>query len=159
MKRLVILMLSILLSFPAFSQTVVTNPIPYLTLTLRSVQTLQTDVELTFLITNTSPSELPVSLIGGFYQDGTAGTVAYDSEGNIYQYHDILVSIGNNSYNDQTSLASFPSNVPVKCHLLIRNVDPEATFMSKIKLCVLSDALDIRTSGICFHIDNVNFRN
>ena len=105
-----------------------------------------------------SSSEVLVNLVGGIYQTGMGGSVAYDNDGNVYELGSILVSVANKSLTDQYSAMTFPSKVPVKCHILIKNVAKEADSFTKVKLCVLCPQLDVKSIGACFELNNVSFK-
>ena len=112
MKKLITLISALLLCLAAMAQTTVTAPSQHLKLQLKSAAVVGSDVELTFLVSNTSANETVINLVGGIYQTGMAGSVAYDNDGNVYELSDILVSVGNKSYTDQYSAGSFPAKVP-----------------------------------------------
>ena len=158
MKRLILSLLAVILCSQAFAQTSVTTPSQSLKLQLKGARAVGNDVELTVLLTNLAASEVVVNLVGGMYQTGMAGSVAYDNEGNVYELGNVLVSVGNKSYTDQYCAGSFPGRVGVKCHILIRNVSKDASVISKLKLCVLCPQLDIKSTGICFELNEVNFK-
>lgn len=142
----------------AAQQISVTSPSQSLKLEQKSAKVVGNDVELTFLVTNLSADEAVINLVGGQYQTGMSGSVVYDGEGNIYEHTDVLVSVGKKAYTEQYSAGSFPSGVPVKCHLIVRNIDKDATSLAKVKLCVLSPQLGISNTGICFELNNVSFK-
>lgn len=142
----------------AAQQISITTPSQALKLQYKASRILGNDVELTFLVTNLSDNEAVINLVGGQYQTGMSGSVVYDSEGNIYEHTDVLVSVGKKALTEQYSAGNFPSNVPVKCHLVVKNVDKEATALAKVKLCVLSPQLGIANTGICFELNNVSFK-
>ena len=159
MKKLTSILASLLLCVAAFAQTTtITTPSRDLKLQLRDVQMLGSDVEITVLLTNLSQDEVLINLVGGIYQTGMGGSVAYDNDGNIYELQRVQVSVGNKNLTDQYSATTFPSAVPVKCHILIRGVAKEATAIAKVKLCVLCPQLDIKNTGACFELNNVSFR-
>jgi len=158
MKKLIAIFASLLFAAAAFAQTSITTPSKDLRLQLRDVQMLGSDVELIVLLTNTSSEEAIINLVGGIYQTGMGGTVAYDNDGNVYELQRIQVSVANKNLTDQYSAYTFPSGVPVKCHILIRGVAKEATAFAKIKLCVLCGQLDIKNTGACFELNNISFR-
>ncbi|MBO4671865.1 MAG: hypothetical protein J5640_08525 [Bacteroidales bacterium] len=158
MKRLTAIFITLLLAAAAFAQTTVTTPSKDLKLQLRDVQTLGSDVEITVLVTNLSQNEVLLNLVGGIYQTGMGGSVAYDNDGNVYELGRVQVSVANKNLTDQYSATVFPPSVPVKCHILIKGVAKEATAMAKVKLCVLCPQLNIQNTGICFELNNVSFR-
>ena len=158
MKNLIAILSALLLCLGAMAQTTVTSPSQNLKLQLKSAAVVGNDVELTYLVTNTSANETVINLVGGIYQTGMAGSVAYDNEGNVYELADILVSVGNKSYTDQYSAGSFPANVPVKCHLLVKGIAGESRSLTKVKLCLLAPELNVASAGACFEINNVSFR-
>ncbi|MBR1539399.1 MAG: hypothetical protein IJ636_07835 [Bacteroidales bacterium] len=158
MKRLFFSLLAVLLCTGAFAQTSVTTPSQNLKLQFKGARTVGNDVELTVLLTNLSANEVVINLVGGMYQTGMAGSVAYDNDGNVYELGNVLVSVGNKSFTDQYCAGSFPGKVAVKCHVLVKNVAREASSLSKLKLCLLCPQLDIRNTGICFEINDVNFK-
>lgn len=148
----------LLLATAAFAQSVsVTTPSQNLKLQFKSAERSGNDVVLTILVTNLSSSEQIVNLVGGQYQTGMAASIAYDNDGNVYELGNILVSIGNKSYSEQYCASSFPAGVPVKCHVMVKNLAPQASSFSKLKLCVLSPELDVKSVGACFEINNVSF--
>ena len=148
----------LLLGAAAFAQTTITTPSKDLRLQLRDVQQLGSDVEVTVLLTNLSQNEALINLVGGIYQTGMGGSVAYDNDGNIYELQRVQVSVANKNLTDQYSATSFPAGVPVKCHILVKGVAKEATALAKIKLCVLCPQLDIKNIGACFELNNISFR-
>lgn len=160
MKKIATLLAGMLLfAAAAFAQTPsVTTPSQNLRLQYKGARVIGNDVELTVTITNLSSEEVVLNLVGGTYQNGMAGSVAYDNDGNIYELNNILVSVGNKSYTEQYSSTAFPSQVPVKCHVFIRGVDKAANLFSKVKLCLLCPQLDIRNTGIHFEINNVSIK-
>lgn len=158
MKRLILSLLAVVLCTVAFAQTSVTTPSQNLKLQFKGARTVGSDVELTVLVTNLSANEVVLNLVGGMYQTGMAGSVAYDNDGNVYELGNVLVSVGNKSYTDQYCAGNFPGKVAVKCHVLVKNVAKEASAIAKLKLCLLCPALDIRNTGICFELNDVNFR-
>ena len=158
MKKLITLISALLLCLGALGQTTVTAPSQNLKLQLKNAAVVGNDVELTFVVSNTSAKETVINLVGGIYQTGMAGSIAYDNEGNVYELSDILVSVGNKSYTDQYSAGSFPANVPVKCHLLVKGMAKEAKSLTKVKLCLLAPELNVASAGACFEINNVSFR-
>ncbi len=158
MKRISAIFVSLLLCVAAFAQTSITTPSKDLRLQIRDVQLKGSDVEVTVLLTNLSPNEVLINLVGGIYQTGMGGSVAYDNDGNVYELQSIQVSVGNKNLTDQYSATNFPSGVPVKCHILVKDVAKEATAIAKIKLCVLCPQIDIKNIGACFELNNVNFR-
>lgn len=148
----------LLLGAAAFAQTTITTPSKDLRLQLRDVQQLGSDVEVTVLLTNLSQNEALINLVGGIYQTGMGGSVAYDNDGNVYELQRVQVSVANKNLTDQYSATSFPAGVPVKCHILVKGVAKEATALAKIKLCVLCPQLDIKNIGACFELNNISFR-
>ena len=158
MKRLTAIFIMLLLGAAAFAQTTITTPSKDLRLQLRDVQQLGRDVEVTVLLTNLSQNEALINLVGGIYQTGMGGSVAYDNDGNVYELQRVQVSVANKNLTDQYSATSFPAGVPVKCHILVKGVAKEATALAKIKLCVLCPQLDIKNIGACFELNNISFR-
>lgn len=160
MKKIAAILAGMLLfAAAAFAQTPsVTTPSQNLRLQYKGARAVGNDVELTVVITNLSPDEVVLNLVGGTYQTGMAGSVAYDSEGNIYELNNVLVSVGNKSYTEQYSATAFPSQVPIKCHIFVRGVDKSADKFAKVKLCVLCPQLDIQSTGIHFEINNVSIK-
>lgn len=159
MKKVITLIAtSLLIATAAQAQMSITTPSQSLKLTFKGAQTVGDDVELTLLITNLAEAETVVNLVGGQYQTGMSGSVAFDTEGNIYELADVLVSMGNKSYTEQYSACSVPAGVPVKCHVLVKNVDKAATALTKVKLCVLAPQLGVTASGVCFELNNVSFK-
>ncbi len=158
MKKVFTILACLLFAAAAFAQTTITTPSRDLKLQLRSVQQLGSDVELTVLLTNLSQDEVLVNLVGGIYQTGMGGSVAYDDDGNVYELQRVQVSVANKNLTDQYSATTFPPSVPVKCHILVRGVAKEATALAKVKLCVLCPQLDIKNTGACFELNNVSFR-
>lgn len=156
MKRIFLLIIAAVFSTAMFAQTVST-PTDNLLLILKSVQKTGNDVEINGLLTNCSQSEIVVSLVGGQYQNGVPGSVAYDNEGNIYELHDILVAVARKAYTEQYSSVTIPSGVSIKVRMCIKNLDQEATELSKIKLCILSSELAIENTGVCFEMNNIPF--
>jgi hypothetical protein len=158
MNKIIAILVSLFFAATAFAQTSITTPSRDLRLQLRDVQQLGSDVEVTVLLTNLSQNEVLINLVGGIYQNGMGGSVAYDNDGNVYELQRIQVSVGNKNLTDQYSATSFPAAVPVKCHILVRGVAKEATALAKIKLCVLCPELSITNTGACFELNNVSFR-
>ena len=158
MKKLTAILVMLLLGVVAFAQTTITTPSKDLRLQLRDVQMLGNDVEITVLLTNISKDEVLINLVGGIYQTGMGGSVAYDNGGNVYEPQSVMVSVANKNLTDQYSATSFPADVPVKCHILVKDVAKEATALNKIKLCVLCPQLDIKNIGACFELNKINFR-
>lgn len=158
MKKLTAILVMLLLGVVAFAQTTITTPSKDLRLQLRDVQLLGNDVEITVLLTNISKDEVLINLVGGIYQTGMGGSVAYDNDGNVYELQSVMVSVANKNLTDQYSATSFPADVPVKCHILVKDVAKEATALNKIKLCVLCPQLDIKNIGACFELNKINFR-
>jgi len=158
MKKLTAILVMLLLGVVAFAQTTITTPSKDLRLQLRDVQLLGNDVEITVLLTNISQDEVLINLVGGIYQTGMGGSVAYDNDGNVYELQSVMVSVANKNLTDQYSATSFPADVPVKCHILVKDVAKEATALNKIKLCVLCPQLDIKNIGACFELNKINFR-
>ena len=158
MKKLTAIFVMLLLGAVAFAQTTITTPSKDLRLQLRDVQMLGNDVEITVLLTNISKDEVLINLVGGIYQTGMGGSVAYDNDGNVYELQSVMVSVANKNLTDQYSATSFPADVPVKCHILVKDVAKEATALNKIKLCVLCPQLDIKNIGACFELNKINFR-
>jgi len=157
-KVLTTLSAMLLLATAAFAQTIsVTTPSQNLKLQFKAAERAGNDVVLTIQVTNLSAQEEIVNLVGGQYQTGMPASIAYDNDGNVYELNNILVSVGNKSYSEQYCAASFPSGVPVKCHVRVKNLAPEATSLVKLKLCVLSPELDVKSVGACFEINNVAF--
>ena len=157
-KLLAIISALILWAGAAFAQTTVTTPSQSLKLQYKGARAIGSDIELTVVVTNVSASETVVNLVGGSYQTGMAGSIVYDNEGNIYERGNVLVSVGNKSYTEQYSAGSFPSKVPVKCHILVRNVAAEAASFAKVKLCVLCPEIDIRNTGVCFELNDLRIK-
>ena len=158
MKKLTAIFVMLLFGVVAFAQTTITTPSKDLRLQLRDVQMLGNDVEITVLLTNISKDEVLINLVGGIYQTGMGGSVAYDNDGNVYELQSVMVSVANKNLTDQYSATSFPADVPVKCHILVKDVAKEATALNKIKLCVLCPQLDIKNIGACFELNKINFR-
>lgn len=159
MKKLLSIISALLVfAAAAFAQTTVTTPSQNLKLQYKGARVVGNDIELTVVITNLSSAETVVNLVGGTYQNGAAGSIVYDSEGNIYEQGNVLVSVGNKSYTEQYSAGSFPSKVPVKCHVRVRNVASEASHFAKVKLCVLCPQLDIRNTGVCFELNELRIK-
>ncbi|MBO4565937.1 MAG: hypothetical protein J5695_01780 [Bacteroidales bacterium] len=158
MKKFIAIFALLLFAVAAFAQTSITTPSKDLRLQLRDVQMLGSDVEITVLLTNNSQNEVLINLVGGIYQTGMGGTVAYDNDGNVYELQRVQVSVANKNLTDQYSAYTFPAGVPVKCHILVKGVAKEATAFAKIKLCVLCAQLDIKNTGACFELNNVSFR-
>ena len=158
MKRIITLLSAIVLFAGIASAQSITTPSQDMKLQLKGIRVSGNDVELTVLLTNASAEEAVVYLVGGFYQTGMAGSIAYDNEGNIYELSDVLVSVGNKGFTEQYCAGNFPSKVPVKCHVLVRNVAPEAKAFAKLKLCFLCTQLDLKNTGICFELNDVKFR-
>ena len=158
MKKLTAILVMLLLGVVAFAQTTITTPSKDLRLQLRDVQLLGNDVEITVLLTNISQDEVLINLVGGIYQTGMGGSVAYDNDGNVYELQSVMVSVANKNLTDQYSATSFPADVPVKCHILVKDVAKEATALNKIKLCVLCPQLDIKNIGACFELNKIIFR-
>ena len=158
MKKLFTIIAALLFGVMAFAQTTATTPSQDLKIQYKSSRLVGYDVELTVLVTNMSSSEVLVNLVGGIYQTGMGGSVAYDNDGNVYELGSILVSVANKSLTDQYSAMTFPSKVPVKCHILIKNVAKEADSVTKVKLCVLCPQLDVKSIGACFELNNVSFK-
>lgn len=156
MKRTIFLLVSFFIGISAFAQTIST-PTDNLMLILKNVQKTGTDVEMTALVTNCSQQEIVLNLVGGQYQTGMSGSVAYDNEGNIYELGDVLVAVGRKAYTEQYCGVTIPSGVSIKCRFCIRNVDPAAAEFSKIKLCVLCNELALDSTGICFELNNIRF--
>ena len=156
MKKIGLLLASILFSSVMFAQTIAT-PTDNLRLILKSVQKVGNDVELTGIVTNCSKQEIVLNLVGGQYQTGMVGSVAYDNEGNIYELGDMLVAVGKKAYTEQYCGVSIPSGVGIKCRFCVKNVDPAATELSKIKICVLCTELMLDSTGICFELNNIRF--
>lgn len=154
MKRIVLILLAFLFSMSLSAQTIST-PTDNLMLILKSVQKTGTDVELSALVTNCSTQEIVFNLVGGQYQTGMSGSVAYDNEGNIYELGDMLVAVGKKAYTEQYCGVTIPSGVSVKVRVCIRNVDPLATELSKIKVCILCNELALDSTGICFELNNI----
>ena len=142
----------------AAQQISVTSPSQSLKLEYKSASVNGADVELTFLVTNLSDNEVVINLVGGQYQTGMGGSVVFDSEGNLYEHTDVQVAVGKKAFTEQYSAGSFPSHVPVKCHLTVKNVDSAASALTKVKLCVLSPQLGISNTGICFELNNISFK-
>ena len=158
MKRLILTLAALVVAVSGFAQISVTTPSQNLKLQFKGARTSGSNVEVTVLVTNLSDSEVVLNLVGGQYQTGMSGSVAYDNEGNVYELGNILVSVGNKSYSDQYCAGSFPSKVPVKCHILIKDISREASALTKIKLCLLCPQLGIQNTGICFELNDVNFK-
>ncbi|MBR1633078.1 MAG: hypothetical protein IJ686_04925 [Bacteroidales bacterium] len=160
MKKLILAVSALLaMTIAAEAQQIsVTSPSQALKLEFRGAKAVASDVELTFLVTNLSENEAVINLVGGQYQNGASGSVVYDNEGNIYEHTDVIVAVGKKALTEQYSAGSFPSNVPVKCHLVVKNIDSYATTLAKVKLCVLSPQLGITNTGICFELNNVKFK-
>ncbi len=157
MKKITLLIASILLSTLAFAQTVV-SPTSDLAISIKSVAKNGSDVEIITLLTNKSASEVVVNLVGGQYQTGMSGSVAFDNEGNIYELGDVLVAIGKKAYTEQYCGVSVPAGVAVKCRICIKDVDSAANTLSKIKLCVLCPELSVDSTGMCFELNDVKFQ-
>jgi len=157
-KFLSIIAASLLFATAAMAQMSITTPSQSLKLAFKGAQVVGDDVEITLLLTNVADAESVVNLVGGQYQTGMSGSVAFDNEGNIYEIGDVLVSIGNKSYTEQYSAYSLPAGVPVKCHVLVKGVDKAATSLTKVKLCVLAPQLAVTAAGVCFEINNVSFK-
>ena len=158
MKKLLTIISALLFGVMAFAQTTATTPSQDLKIQYKNSRLVGYDVELTVLVTNMSSSDVLVNLVGGIYQTGMGGSVAYDDDGNVYELGDVLVSVGNKSLTDQYSALTFPSRVPIKCHVLVKNVAKEASAFSKVKLCVLCPQLDVKSIGACFELNNVSFK-
>ncbi len=158
MKKITTIIVALLLGVAAFAQTTITTPSKDMRLQLRDVQLLGSDVELTVLLTNLSQGEVLINLVGGIYQTGMGGSVAYDNDGNVYELQRIQVSVANKNLTDQYSAYTFPPSVPVKCHILVKGVAKEATALAKVKLCVLCPQLEVKSTGACFELNNVSFR-
>jgi len=156
MKRTIFLLIAFFFSISAFAQTIGT-PTDNLMLILKNVQKNGSDVELSALVTNCSQQEIVLNLVGGQYQTGMSGSIAYDNEGNIYELGDVLVAIGKKAYTEQYCGITIPSGVSVKCRMCIKNVDAVANEFSKIKLCVLCNELALDSTGICFELNNIRF--
>ena len=154
MKKIATILAGMLLfAAVAFAQTPsVTTPSQNLRLQYKGARAIGNDVELTVTITNLSQDEVVLNLVGGTYQNGMAGSVAYDNDGNIYELNNILVSVGNKSYTEQYSSTAFPSQV------FVRGVDKSANVFSKVKLCLLCPQLEIRNTGIHFEINNISIK-
>ena len=142
----------------AAQQISITSPSQALKLEYKSAKVLGADVELTFLVTNLSENEIVLNLVGGQYQTGMGGSVVFDSEGNLYEHTDVQVAVGKKAFTEQYSAGIFPSNVPVKCHLTVKNVDTAASALTKVKLCLLSPQLGITNTGVCFELNNISFK-
>ena len=158
MKKLITIIAFVMIAAMSFAQTTVTTPSKDIKLQLRGIRQLGDDVELTLLVTNLSNAEAVVNLVGGIYQNGAGGSVAYDNDGNVYELSRVLVSVANKTLTDQYSATAFPPQVPVKCHLLIKNVAPEATAFTRINICVLCPQLSLNNIGARFEINNVSFK-
>lgn len=156
MKKTLLILALALFGAVASAQTIVT-PTDNLMLILKNVQKTGNDVELTALVTNCSQQEIVLNLVGGQYQNGMAGSVAYDNEGEIYELGDMLVAVGRKAYTEQYCGVTIPSAVSVKCRILVKNVVPEATQFNKIKLCLLCPELGIENTGVCFELNNIVF--
>lgn len=150
-------MAMVLFAGVASAQTI-TTPTQNLKLQYKGSRVIGNDVELTVLITNTASDDVTVYLVGGLYQTGMSGSIAYDNEGNINEMADVLVSVGNKSLTEQYCAGVFPAKVPVKCHILVRNVAKEARVFAQIKLCFLCPQFEINNTGICFELNNISFR-
>lgn len=158
MKRLIITLAVMFLAISAFAQISVTTPSQNLKLQYKSARVEGNNVELTVLVTNLSDTEVVLNLVGGLYQTGMSGSVAYDNDGNVYELGNMLVSVGNKSFSDQYCAGNFPAKVPVKCHILVRGIAREASSLTKVKLCVLCPQLGIQNTGICFELNNISFK-
>lgn len=156
MKKILLLLASILFGTAMFAQTIET-PTDDLLLILKNVEKIGADVELTGLLTNCSNQEVVINLVGGQYQNGMTGSIAYDNEGNIYELGDMLVAVGKKAYTEQYCGVTVPSGVAVKVRMCIKNLDPEATELSKIKFCILCPELMIDSTGVCFELNNIRF--
>lgn len=158
MKKLFLLIVSLFVTVGVFAQTTAVTPSQDLKIQLKGAKAIGNDVELTVLVTNLSAGEVLVNLVGGIYQTGMGGSTAYDNDGNVYELGDVLVSVGNKSLTDQYSALTFPAKVPIKCHVLVKDVAKEATAFAKVKLCVLCPQLDVKNIGACFELNNVSFK-
>ena len=158
MKRFFTLLSAMVLFAAAAAAQSVTTPTQNLTLQYKGARAVGNDVELTVVLMNNSASEVVLNLVGGVYQTGMAGSIVYDNEGNIYELSNVLVSVGNKSLTEQYCAGNFPSKTPVKCHILVKGVASEAASFAKVKLCFLCPQLDIKNTGICFELNNLNIR-
>lgn len=156
MKKALLVIATLLVSAVAFAQSVAT-PNAGLQLNIKGIQKAGGNVEITFLLTNKSNSEAVVNLVGGQYQTGMSGSIAYDNEGNIYELGDVLVAVGKKAYTEQYCGVSIPAGVGVKCRACIKNVDPAATQLSFLKLCFLCPQLQINNTGVGFEITGIKF--
>ena len=136
----------------------VTTPNSKLQLQVKGVEYKNHNAEITVLISNQSDDEIMLNLVGGQYQTGMAGSIAYDDDGNVYELGNVQVSMANKSFTEQYCGINLPSKVPVKCHILIKNVNEAATELMKIKLCILCPALAINNTGVCFEINHVSLK-
>lgn len=159
MKKLLITVIAaVAFGAVAFAQTTATTPSQDLKIQLKDSRIVGEDVELTLPVTNLSSSEVLINLVGGIYQTGMGGSVVYDNDGNVYELGRVLVSVANKTLTDQYSATTFPSKVPVKCHLKVLKVAKEASAFAKVKLCVLCPQLDVKNIGACFELNNVSFK-
>lgn len=158
MKRILTLLSAVLLFAGIASAQSITTPSQNLKLQYKGARVVGNDIELTVILTNLSANEVVLNLVGGTYQNGMAGSIVYDNEGNIYELGNVLVSVGNKSYAEQYSAGVFPASVPVKCHILVRNVASDAASFAKVKLCFLCPQLEIKNTGICFELNSINIR-
>lgn len=158
MKRIFTLLSALVIFAAVATAQTVTSPSPNLKLQYKGARLIGNDVELTVVLTNTSANEVVLNLVGGIYQTGMSGSVVYDNEGNIYEQSSVLVSVGNKSVTEQYSAGNFPSNTPVKCHVLIKGLASEAKSLAKVKLCFLCPQLDVKNTGICFELNNLPIR-
>lgn len=155
-KTLIILILAIAGILPMSAQ-VISSPTDNLLLVFTNAKRTGTDVELTLLLTNLAPQEMMVTLIGGVYQNGTSASMVYDNLGNIYELGSVQVAVGKQQFTQQEYGISIPPAVSIKCKMLVKDVDFEATMLNKVKLCILCPALGLNLAGTCFELNQLPF--
>lgn len=154
MKKILLLITTFLLCGVMFAQNIAT-PSDNLRLIVKNAQRVGNDVEINALVSNNSKNEILLNLVGGQYQTGMAGSVAYDNEGNVYELGDVLVSIGKKSYTDQYCGMNIPAGVTIKCRFLIKNFDRTANELTKVRICALCPELGLESTGIGFEINKL----
>lgn len=154
MKKLLLVLSALMLTSAVFAQTV-SSPVDKLGIQMKGAIKTGDDVDITIMLTNNTQKDATINLVGGQYQTGMSGSIAYDNEGNIYELGDVLVSVGRKALTEQYCGVSVPSGVSVKCHVRIRNFAADAKELTKVKVCLLCPELEINNTGVCFELNNV----
>ena len=104
--------------------------------TLNSCTVSGTTATINYTVTYTGSGDVELGLERPGYSSWSS--YIYDDLGN--QYTDVTVSVGNKSGSWVSN--TIPSGVPVKCSIVVKNVDANASMFSSIKLHSFGDNID-----------------